>query len=512
MTRDEYEQKYGAKPTTNQPIQMTRQQYQQKYGGTPQSGDGYRSDLTNEQYWTGTAKNILPSAGRTAMAMGSGILNMANPNIDQNTLAQTARLAYGGLQKLDPTKDKVISKGIADITPLKYVSMADKGRGMSTDYQPQANAVGNFYKDRYGGVENIKKSFYEDPTGVALDVATVASGVGGALKGAGTLANSSKLARAGELVSTAGRAIDPISITGKVGGAILKKPLSKAVSYLAKEAESLPTRGMGNPIGLAKAKGVSPLSMDQLFEKYKTWDRSPDAFQSGIDMAKEQGKTLAKTAEKAGNKVDVLKVLDAINEKMKSLVSKAKTSDKALAELEELARRKKMLVESLGEGSATRLKASPAKITEIKQNFQADVPDSAFGQPMSEMNKASGTRKAYQSLIGGIEEAVPGTKNLGREESALIKLKEIAKNQEARLGARQNMNFSRLGGAGVGGLVAGVPGAIQGYILEQIVNSPQFLRLASKGARGISNIKLPRSNIFKTLINTGKVTRMTNPK
>jgi len=339
----------------------------------------------------------------------------------------------------------------------------------------------------------------------------VATGVGGALKGAGTLANSSRLVRAGQVASKVGRAIDPVSITGKIGGAIVKKPLSKVSSYLAKEAESLPTRGMGNPMGLAKAKGVSPLSMDQLFEKYKTWERSPDAFQSGIDMAKEQGRTLAKTAEKAGSKVDVLKVLDVINEKMKALASKARTSDKALAELEELSRRKKMLVESLAEGSATRLKASPAKITEIKQNFQADVPDSAFGQPMSEMNKASGTKKAYQSLIGGIEEAVPGTKNLGREESALIKLKEIAKNQEARLGARQNMNFSRLGGAGVGGLVAGVPGAIQGYILEQIVNSPQFLRLASKAVRGVSNKKLPKSNIFKDIIKTGKVTRMANP-
>jgi len=172
ISREEYAQKFGNQSASQQPIKISREEYAQKFGGTPQSGGGYKSDLTNEQYLTGTAKNILPSAERTAMAMGSGILNMANPNIDDNTLAQTARLAYGGLQKLDPTEGKFISKTIAEQTPIKYVTMADKARGMSTDYQPQADAVGKFYKDRYGGIENIKKSFYEDPTGVALDAAT----------------------------------------------------------------------------------------------------------------------------------------------------------------------------------------------------------------------------------------------------------------------------------------------------------------------------------------------------
>lgn len=475
------------------------------------SSSGYRSDMGAGEYLRGTVGNILPSAGRTALSIGSGILNMVNPNDRENTIAQTGRLLSGVAQKLDPTSDKSISNALIDATPMGGIRKLDAMRGYGNDYQSQVDAVGKFYKDRYGGVDNIKKSFYDDPTGVALDASTVLTGAGGVLKGAGALAESTNIARAGEIASTVGRTIDPISITGKVGGAILKKPLSKASQFLAKEAESLPTRGMGNPMGLAKAKGVSPITMNDLFEKYKTWDRSPESFQAGIDAAKTQGKNLAKMAEMAGSKVDVLKVIDTINEKIRSLASKSKTSDKALAELGELLRRKKMLVESIGGEGFTPLKANPAKITEIKQNFQADVPDSAFGQPMSEMNKAAGTRKAYQSLIGGIEDAVPGTKNLGREESALIKLKEIAKNQEARLGARQNMNFSRLGGAGVGGLIAGVPGAIQGYILENILNSPQFLRMASKGSKALSDIKIPRNNIFKDLINSGRINRMINP-
>jgi predicted lipid-binding transport protein (Tim44 family) len=180
--------------------------------------------------------------------------------------------------------------------------------------------------------------------------------------------------------------------------------------------------------------------------------------------------------------------------------------------VDELIRRRKMLVDSVSQNGYNPLKVDPSKITEIKQNFQADVPSTQFGQPMSEMNKAAGTKKAYRSLISGIEEAVPGTKKLGREESALIKLKEIADNQVARQSAKQNINFSRLGGAGLGGLIGGVPGAIQGYVLEQIANSPQFLQLMTKGSRAASKVKLPKTNVFSKLVKGAQINRMVNPK
>ena len=102
MTRQEYEQKYGAKPTASQPIQMTRAQYQAKYGQAPQQQQGEKS-------LSGFGSNVVKSAGENLTGMVSGIANLANPDMDKNTGVQIGRLAYGGLQKLDPTKDKVIS-------------------------------------------------------------------------------------------------------------------------------------------------------------------------------------------------------------------------------------------------------------------------------------------------------------------------------------------------------------------------------------------------------------------
>lgn len=44
------------------------------------------------------------------------------------------------------------------------------------DYTPQADAVGQFFKERYGGWENLKKTMATDPVGFAADIATIATG------------------------------------------------------------------------------------------------------------------------------------------------------------------------------------------------------------------------------------------------------------------------------------------------------------------------------------------------
>lgn len=474
----------------------------------PTSSGGYSPDMSQADYLGGTVGNILPSAGKMALGMGEAAINALNPDLSKNTIANMSRLGMGVVQKIDPTQGKLISKATQVLNPA---TMYDRYTGASTDYQPQAEAVGKFYKDRYGGVDNIKKSLYEDPTGVALDAATVLSGAGGLVKGAGTLSKSARIAQIGRGLETAGEVVNPLTYAGKASG-VATKPLSKASDWFAKQAESLPTRGMGNPMKIKDVKSVSPMPVDELFNKYSTWDRSPESFQAGIDAAMVKGKELAKGATASGSKVDLLKALKSIDDEISQLAQKAKTSDKAAAMVDELMRRRKMLVDSVSQNGYTPLKVDPSKITEIKQNFQSDVPSTQFGQPMSEMNKAAGTKKAYRSLISGIEEAVPGTKNLGREESALIKLKEIADNQVARQSAKQNINLQRLGGAGLGGLIGGVPGAIQGYVLEQLANSPQFLQLMTKGTRAASKVKLPKTNIFSKLVKGAQINRMVNPK
>jgi hypothetical protein len=94
------------------------------------------------------------------------------------------------------------------------------GQGDNAD---AARAVGNYFKGRYGGWENIKNTMYTDPIGLLADASTLAGGAGLALKGtsmASKVAGASKIAQtAEELANTAGkvsRYTDPLTGVKKV--------------------------------------------------------------------------------------------------------------------------------------------------------------------------------------------------------------------------------------------------------------------------------------------------------
>ena len=69
-----------------------------------------------------------------------------------------------------------------------------------------ARAVGQFFKDRYGSLENIKKTFATDPVGMLADVSIILTG-GTTLpaKASGTIGQASRV------VGTAGKMIDPVT-------------------------------------------------------------------------------------------------------------------------------------------------------------------------------------------------------------------------------------------------------------------------------------------------------------
>lgn len=481
MTRDQYNRKYGIAPTVIEPIKMTRAQYQAKYGQVPQEGKSVG----------GFIKNLGSSAVDNAVGMVGGIAGMANPDTDKNTLYNIGRLAYGGLQKLDPTKDKTLSRSIASTTPLKYVEMVDTAKGRSTDYQPQAEALGKFYVGRYGGVDKIWNTFYDDPVGMALDVSTLAGGGTG-------LAKLGGLGKTANVLGKVSRVTDPLNALGKLTSKLPKLNLSKKLGDLA---ETIPTRGMGNPTLLGEVRGMSPIPMNKLFEKYNLWGRTPEDFSTGIGKANNTLKDLSRNAEKMGTKVNKADILKLMDKQIEKVAKEARYSDAAKITLDELISRRNTLQRNL------KPKIKPSTVTKIKGLIQKDVPDSQFGIPTSETAKARGAKTAYKQLLESLEAKIPGTKKLGREESALYKLKEIAQSSKDRTMAAQPVKLKGLMTAGGGLALGGIPGAIGGYFLNEALQSPTFLKYLTKSLEGASKIKTP-TNIFKELYKQGKIIRM----
>lgn len=87
-------------------------------------------------------------------------------------------------------------------------------------------AVADFYRQRYGTVENFKQSVAQDPVGVMGDLSTVLNIGGGAAKMATMvpqIGEQGKVAALAKRLSGASQITDPLMLTGKTAGVIASK-------------------------------------------------------------------------------------------------------------------------------------------------------------------------------------------------------------------------------------------------------------------------------------------------
>lgn len=131
-----------------------------------------------EREWGDVALSALKNAPGSAVEFGKALVQPILHPVD--TAKGLGELATGVASKLTPAPDW--------------------WRGPGED---AADATGQFFKDRYGGMENIKNTLATDPVGVAGDLSAVLS-LGGTLpvRGAATLGR-------------AGAMVDPLSAVGQ---------------------------------------------------------------------------------------------------------------------------------------------------------------------------------------------------------------------------------------------------------------------------------------------------------
>lgn len=501
MTRQQYQQKYGTAPSvsqptsapvTSQPIKMTRAQYEQKYG---------QSVVPEKKSLGGFAGNVVKSGGRLIGDTVSAVANIFNPNMEKNTVANLGKLAIGTAQYLDPTQV------------------------LGTQFEDTAKSVGNFYKDRYGGLDKIGNTLYNDPLGAVADVAAVATGVGGAIKGgvsaatrAGGVARAGNVARAatvGNKLAKVGSAIDPLQVAGRGVGTAGSKLFSRVKPAVIARADDMVTAGIGNPIKQANASQKAGRSVASFIDEYDLYDRSSET------AGKVKSDILAKyddLALRSGKSVQTGQLIKAFNDEIEKLQKGVGgvVSDANQAKIIELMRRRDQLLQAGGGAMVDgQLISSPLSIgvdtlTNFRRNvIDPDVPQSMFNLDARGSGTAKGAKQSRNIIKAGIDSTDPQLAKLGLDYGMAKELKKILTSADARGKNRQLFNFTKLGGAGVGGLVSGAPGVIFGFTVEQIVNNPSFIKYASKGLKEAMNARLPE-NIKKAgagMYQTGRAGR-----
>jgi hypothetical protein len=470
---------------------------------------GYNPNASTSDYLKGAVGNILPSAGKMALGMGEAVVNAFNPDLSKNTIANMSRLGMGVVQKLDPTPNKTISTVTQALNPA---TMYDRYMGKSTDYQPQAEAVGKFYKDRYGGVDNIKKSLYEDPTGVALDAATILSGAGGLVKGAGTLTKSAKIAQIGKGLETAGELINPISLAGKGVGAVARPIINRAKPLIAGIGEDLSVRAMRPSktqlTNFEEATGTS-------FKDYvKAEGISGDAqgaysqIQSKIKPLQEKYNAMVRS----GKEVDIQKYADALRKQALEILDKDRSAS-ARSVAEKLWNEADMQ-QSMGNITDTVL-------TNTKSSQFSKVPGGVMSDPIA----ANFSKESGIAGVKALEDISKGSSELGRKLKLAREFEDIVKNQANVSKGTQIFNTVKpafagfMTGAASGSFIPGVgnlAGGLAGAGSAIALNNPKVMSMLGqylqKAGKVGSKVKMPNTNIFSKLLKSAQYQRMVNPK
>lgn len=156
-----------------------------------------------------------------------------------------------------------LAKGIVApiIHPVETIEglsrMMRGGFGISPEEKPAWEATKQFFVDRYGSEEALKKTIAEDPVGFVTDVSTILTAGGGlAAKIPGVVGKVGKTAR------TVGEVVNPVTLAGKVVGKATAPIREKASDYLTQSAFKIPPSvKMGKKeemVGTIQKYGLTP--------------------------------------------------------------------------------------------------------------------------------------------------------------------------------------------------------------------------------------------------------------
>lgn len=147
--------------------------------------------------------NIVPSAVNAGIGLGKAAVNVFNPNMENNTLANLGRIAVGGAQKLIP---------------------GEQGSEKNFD-----SLIGAF-KNRYGSLDAATNTAVEDPFGFGSDVAALFTG-GATLVGKG--------AKAANVVNKVGELTKATKVNDYFANVMQKTTFNLNANQKAKFANSL---------------------------------------------------------------------------------------------------------------------------------------------------------------------------------------------------------------------------------------------------------------------------------
>lgn len=414
--------------------------------------------------------NILKSGANLITGMASGLGNMVNPNLDQNTIANIVRLPVGVAEMAIPGEqaEEKVPKALANFYDERY-------------------GISNLLKgDLAGAGDKLGKTVYEDPVGYLMDASMLMGGTGTALKAT----KLGKLVEAGNILTKAGEITDPLNAIGKVTSGVADKlGAGEKIAEAGLKVENAGAKAglsalKASPSAITKYKDLVGEALDTVQKENKLYGSTQEILQKVTGLIDEKQSTY-NTLIKTGETVPVKGYTDMLLAKAKELKT-GSISPETVATARQLEQRAQEIEKLAG-------KSGMVSVDAIN-----NAKNTAFGT-VSPANMADRAALNAAKIAGGVgieylDNYAKGSAKVGKELQKLQQFKSIVETGASKGQGGKLLNFQRgVVGGGLGSVVGAgmgnpVAGAIAGVAAENAINSPRGISTISQGTQAVGKV------------------------
>lgn len=359
------------------------------------------------------------------------------------------------------------------------------GRQLSED---DFNVFLNDVKEKYGSVENLKRSMIENPVRTSADISTLLTPFGAAIKGVGLLGGSTRLAKYGGAVSKTGAFLEPTALIREASLGTIGKFGSKYAKKLYASAAKMSSR-----LGIKESERLAQIALENdIMPTIKGWmetDRIQRQLATEVEnvLTRYQQANPLPTWQTSAGPIqapiylnDLFFDLDKLRTRA-SLTGNQGLIDRAM---------NKLIKGNMGRMDPARGKIvlTPQEVQRLKIDINAENQSffkKQMERPFSKYTKAQIAKNASKFL----EYLVPEIKQLNAKESEMIALRTAIEQSAQRIQKRDLMGISIPAKGATGQLIGAQAGAVVGLGLGLMDTPSVKARLASAlhklGKRGV---------------------------
>ena len=356
----------------------------------------------------------------------------------------------------------------------------------------------SFLKERYGNVENVKKTIAKDPVGFSTDLASIFTGGGAVIKGIGTAGKLSKVATVGKIIEKSGTVFDPYNVAKLALKAPFKAApqnfIKKAYESAAKFSTVLTEKQRNNLVNTALKHDITPTV------------RGLRKSRQLIDDYNDQITNMIEEASKTNQKIPIGRMFDGFDDLKQSLMENSGEPIKASKAVDSV---KSEILKA--ENKLNRSELSPIEAQKKKQRIYREL-EKEYTKISLHPVRVEVRMAIAKNLKESIEEIIPEVKQLNAKEGALIELNKSIQRSANRIQNRDIMGIGVPIKGGVGGIIGGAEGAIAA-ITFGLLDTPA---IKSRLAIVVNNLKNkgiilnPSHTLFRMgLLETGELTKRT---